>query len=424
MSLRMNFGSTAASRAVYALSQWLLLVCVARLESPEQLGEFAYALAVVSPLIIFAQLNMRAYMATDSDSKFTFGDFLNAQIVTLVLAMAGAIAVGWAGGQSGHAFLVILAVVLYKSVESISGIHYGALQREERMSPIAVSVTAHGVLAVLAMAVATAVFGNVLYGAVGIAAAWMIILVAYDVPQSRRFRALPAADDATPLTSRRVWNVIVCCFPLGIVLAMLSLRINIPVYFVQAEWGSAHVGFYSAIAYFVVAGNMITGSLLQAAAPRMANHHRDGRVDAGRKLFVKLMFVATAVGAAGVVGAWAVGRPLLEWVYGIEYGQHYDVLVWVMGAAAVMYVSQLFGLALTVTRSFRWQVMAGATGIAATLALSAWLVPQHALVGAAQALLGGSLATLLANVVSAYARVPFLSFRSVPNRRRAPRVAP
>lgn len=424
MSLKRNFGSTAVSRAIYALSQWLLLVCVARLASPGQLGEFAYALAVVSPIIVFAQLNMRAYMATDSNNKFTFHEYLYAQIVMLAAALVLIAGLAWAGWQGWPAFLVTVAVGLYKSIESISGVHYGALQRDERMSQIAISVVAHGLVAVVVMASATASFGNVVFGAWAIAVAWAIILFAYDAPQSKRLRTRDGTDDHVRLTGTGIWQVITCCLPLGIVLAMLSLRINIPVYFIQAVWSSEQVGFYSAIAYFVVAGNMITGSLLQAAAPRLANHHRDGFVRLGRTLFIKLTVVATTVGAIGVVAAWGIGRPLLEWVYGAEYARHHDVFVWVMVAAAVMYVSQSFGLALTVSRSFRCQVMAGVAGIAVTLVLSAWLVPVHGLIGAAQALFGGSFATLLANMIAAYARVPFLSLRPVLAERSQPDTAP
>lgn len=408
MSLRAGFCWTAASRLTYAFSQWLALALVARFASTQQLGEFAYALAFVGPIIVFAQLNMRGFMATDATTQFGFSDYLGTQLFTIAAAMlviAGAAA--WMN-KGGVGAALLLLVGAFKSIESVSGIYYGAMQRNERMREIGISVIAHGLSAVAMMAAALILSGSVAHGAIGTAVAWLAILLAYDA------RVAPASVKVrlcSEINLARIWAVMACCLPLGVVVAMLTLRFNIPAYFVKAELGAAQVGVYSIIAYFMVAGNMITGSLLQVVAPRFTNYYRDQRRDDTRRLIMKMMGIVGAIGAAGILGAWALGSEVLSLLYGQKFETQWEVLVWVMVASAIMYVAQLFGLVLTVLRSFRQQILSNSTGIFAVTLFSVWLVPYSGLIGAAQALCAGALATCLANVIAVYLLRPALLFR-------------
>lgn len=411
MSLRANFTWTAGSRAIYAASHWLLLILVARLAGVEQLGQLAYALAVTGPIVVFAQLNMRGFMATDAALQFRMVDYRRAQQLSLTVAMGVIVAVALTCDSAALA-MTILLVGLYKAVESLSNIYYGAQQRLERMREIALSVAAHGVTAVLAMGAVLAVGGDVVVGAAAILLLWSFLLLGFDARQGQRVDpSRPNVDATWALRGLAAWKVIVACFPLGLVMALLALRINIPTYFLQSHAGSSTVGYFSAVAYFLVAGNMFTGSLLQAAAPRLAKLSHDGRVQDALRLFLRLGLVAGGIGLVGIVFAVVLGEPLLGAIYGPAFAELRPVLIWIMVGAAFMYLSQWWALALTVTRRFRVQIAANLVGVLGTVVLSAWWIPAQGAGGAAQAFTGGALLTCVICGVLAHKRVPFLRGR-------------
>ncbi len=66
LSLRRNFAWNLLGETSYSLGQWLLLVLLARLQSPEIVGQFAYALAVTAPVYLLVGLNLRVVQATDA----------------------------------------------------------------------------------------------------------------------------------------------------------------------------------------------------------------------------------------------------------------------------------------------------------------------------------------------------------------------
>jgi O-antigen/teichoic acid export membrane protein len=177
--------------------------------------------------------------------------------------------------------------------------------------------------------------------------------------------------------------------PLGVVMVLISLNTNIPRYFIEHFLGETALGYFAALAYVMVAGYTVMGALGQSATPRLARYYQSNR-SAFKRLLAKMMLVAAAVGAAGILVAVLWGRPLLTLLYRRDYAQHADVFVWVMIAAAISYTASMLGYGMTAARLFRAQVPLFATcslGITVTCAL---LMKSHGMIAAAYALVVGS----------------------------------
>ncbi|MEO1576475.1 MAG: lipopolysaccharide biosynthesis protein, partial [Pseudomonadota bacterium] len=378
MSLKKNFSLMTTGRGLYVVCQWLLLVTIARLADAEALGRFTYALALTSPIIIFTQFNMRAYMATDTGGEFRFVDYRLARLLGVAASLVVIAGLALIGGDDSVTLWVVLLVALYKGFESISDVHYGVMQKHERFRPFALSLVWRGALSVTSLAVALALTGSIIAGVAAVAVAWLGLLLIFDMPAAGRARR-GAGDTEGGLGS--AWPAIVACFPFGITLALMSLRINVPVYFIEARLGVDQVGYYSAVAYFIVAGRLVTGSLVQTSSPRLARLFNSGDLAAYRQLLVKLVGVALVLAVAGVAGAWLLGEWVLRLAYGAEYGAYARLLLLIMLAAGVGYFAQLTGMCLTVARYRRMLIVSNLLGTAAVAALAARLVPTMQLEG-------------------------------------------
>jgi O-antigen/teichoic acid export membrane protein len=65
LTLRQNFSWTFVGNIIYAASQWGMLVVLAKLGSPEMVGQFMRGLAVTAPIILFSNLQLRQIQTTD-----------------------------------------------------------------------------------------------------------------------------------------------------------------------------------------------------------------------------------------------------------------------------------------------------------------------------------------------------------------------
>ncbi len=359
------------------------------------LGEFTYALAIVSPVIMFSQLNLRAFMATDIKCQFEFSDYITTRLLSVFFALILiALIILVKNPEKEVAFLIVL-VAIYKLIESISDLYYGVLQKYENMSYISISLILHGLLALASMALAIYFYRSILFGALIIAFSWLSLLLFYDIPATvRRSKFL------FRLRWTNVPTVYKTCFPLGVIMGLITLRLSIPVYLIEAELGVDQVGYYSAVAYFLVAGNLVITSLIQATGPRLAHYYHQRESKRVTGFIIKLLLVSGSIGVFSIVLALYIGDFILMLLYGDGFIHLNTLLIWIIVAGSIGFLSQVMGLFLTVARLFKYQVISNLIGIISVAVLSYLFVPTYGVEGGAYALASGNGLIFLFNMIS------------------------
>ncbi len=394
--LRHSFGWTLVGHVVYAGCQWGILVVLAQLARPEDVGAFALAYAVTAPLFLLAGLSLRSSQATDAARGFRFADYFGVRIAGMAVALAITAVVVAVSHFDATTRLVVFVVGVSKAVEGLSDVHYGVLQQNERMRPIAISLVWRGVLALASVAAVLFAGGGVVAAAAVLAIDWAVVLVAYDIPAART--VLRASGEARrPRLSRRpAMRIVATCLPLGAVIMLVSLQISVPRYFIEHRMGAAELGVFAALASLLTVANVVVSAMGQTATPRLATYFHEGRVDAFRRLLSVLVAAGVALGAGGIALSLVAGEPLLRLVFGPTYAARAGVLHVLMATGLLLYVGSLLGFALTAARLFTVQLPIFAVTTLACAGGCLWLVPRHGLSGAAW---GWALSALM-NVVS------------------------
>ena len=412
LSLRANFSWTFAGNAAYVGCQWGMLVVLAKLGSPEMVGQFALGLAITAPVIMFTNLQLRSVQATDARREYLFGDYLGLRLTTTALALLVILGIVLVSGYRWETALVILAVGIAKAFEAISDAFYGLLQQHERMDRIAKSMVIKGLLSLVALGVGVHLMGSVFWGAVGLAVAWALVLVGYDIRSGALIlNPLPQAGGAAPnegdqeAVLRPLWGVKTLArlawltLPLGFVMMLISLNSNIPRYFIERYLGEHELGIFAALAYLQVAGTTVVGALGQSASPRLAKYYAAGNGPAFRTLLLKLVGIGALLGGAGMLAALVAGREILTLFYRPEYAKYVDVLVWLMVATGTGYAGSFLGYGITATRAFSRFTVPYLIVTAIVIGFSMLLIPTYGLVGAAWASGAGSLAGCIMPII-------------------------
>ncbi len=394
--LRHSFGWTLVGHVVYAGCQWGMLVVLAQLARPEDVGTFALAYAVTAPLFLFAGLSLRSSQATDAARGFRFADYFGVRVVGMATALAITAVIVAVSHFDATTRVVVLVVGASKAVEGLSDVHYGVLQQHERMRPIAVSLVWRGVLALASVVAVLAAGGGVVAATAVLALDWAVVLVAYDMPAARAVLRASGEARRPRLARRPAMRIVATCLPLGAVIMLVSLQLSVPRYFIQHRMGAAELGVFAALASLLTVANVVVSALGQAATPRLASYFHEGRVDAFRRLLSTLVLAGAALGVAGIAVSLAAGEPLLRLVFGPTYAARAGVLHVLMVTGLLMYVGSLLGFALTAARLFTVQLPIFAVTTLACAGGCLWLVPRHGLSGAAW---GWALSSLM-NVVA------------------------
>ena len=407
LSLRVNFSWTLAGNVFYAASQWAIVATIAKLGSPAMVGQFSLALAITAPVFMFTNLGLRGVQATDAKEDFDFWDYAFLRVATTIfgLLIVGIILLF---SEYDPSLLLIVGVVgVAKASDSMSDVCYGLMQQRERMDPIARSMILRGGSSLVLLAVLLALSNSLLLAVAGMAFSWIVVFALHDVRKVRPFLphqraptwfALDHSDGAWQARLSHAYKLALLALPLGFVMMLISLNVNVPRYFVEAEFGEEALGFYSALAYLTIAATTVVNALGQAAAPWLAQRY----AAQDRKEFVVLLYkligIALALGLCGWLVARFLGGPVLTLLYTAEYASYTDLFAWFMAMTTGVLVSSVLGYAMTAMRRFRVQLPIFVAVVAVNVACCAWLIPQIGLTGAVWALIAATLVQGLASL--------------------------
>jgi len=365
-----------------------MLVLLAKLVRPELVGQYALGLAVVYPVMMFTNLQLRAIMTSGARRQTDFGHYLSLRLLTTSLALVIIFAITQVLRYGWELTVVVLMVGVAYAIETISDVYYARLQLHDRMDGISKSLIARALLSTVGLAVATYVSGSLIWGLAGVVLARAIVLIGYDIcerthglgEQSKWFSPNKALTPRFDLRAHRelLWTSL----PLGIVVLLTSLYSTVPAYFIKHSLGERDLGIFTAIGFMISVGNMAVVSLGQSAFTRLARSFAAGNLAAYSSLLAKLLAFGATLGVCGMVVSKLAGREILTILFRPEYAERAELLPWIMAVGGVLFMAQFLGFGMTAAGYYNSQVI---LNILANLSLFAgcyWLVSRQGLLGA------------------------------------------
>lgn len=382
MSLHHNFSWMFIGNLVYVLSQWGMLVFLAKYGSIEMVGLYSLGLAITAPIIVFSNLQLRSIQATDAKTEFNFNEYLSVRLIMVTLAMIIISLIVILGDYKQETIWIILLIGLAKVLESISDIFHGLLQQKERMDYIGKSLILKGPTSLLALMVALWLTKSLIIAVVALCLVWFLRLLLYDLPKAGQYSFIKPQFNI--MTSKKI---IMLTLPLGIVSLLNSLNVNIPRYFVEHFEGLEQLGYFAAISYIMLVGNLIISSLGQAASPRLARYLFTGDTSSFKRLLMKLLLIGLLLGLIGIIVVYFYGNTILTIIYNPDFTRYNYIFILLMVASAIGYVTSLLNIGIVVARYIRIQPILSVVVLSISIVSCFMLVPKLGLIGAAYAVI-------------------------------------
>jgi O-antigen/teichoic acid export membrane protein len=406
-----------AGTAAVALSQYLIVVVLARAADAAAVGQYALGLAVATPVCLIAGLGLRTVLVTDPYGVADFARYRRLRLVSAGIAMAVTAVIALAiGGSTG---VVVGLVGVAKAIDAVLDIHIGLFQRVERIRQAGGCLIANAAATVAATLALLTVTPDAMAAALGSALGSLAAWAFYCVPSARSLlRALPVGEGRSargpagaPSSAphRSLAGLVWIALPLGLATFIAALGVSVPRYVVAYHLELAALGVFTAIGYIMVTANLIASATSQSLLPRMSRLFATGQHARLLRLTGSLAAGAMALGGVAVAACTVRGGDLLRLLYGPGYEPYAPALMIVVAAAGVSGAVFCVGTALNATRRFRSQLVASCVTLAVTTGLAVILVP-HGVVPAAWTLLlplvvdGGLKAVLLWRILRTAAR--------------------
>jgi len=290
---------------------------------------------------------------------------------------------------------VILLVGISKAIESLSDVVAGLLQKMERLDRVAISLMLRGVGSLVSFALVFWSTRSLPAAVCALVVVWAAVFLLYDLYQMHG--CAPGTHRLPGLRWNRLKTLARLSMPLGIVMTMLSLNVNIPRFILQHYGGAEEVGIFSSLAYLLVSVNLVVNAMGQAAITRLAGLFSAKEFSAFSVLLLRLSGLGALILFAGIPLAFGYGRTLLTLLYRPAYGEHTRTLAILVACAALGGVNYFVTCGLTAARSYRAQVPVILFSTITVTLSGAFLVPCFRMDGAALSLLLSSILLLIGN---------------------------
>jgi len=358
-----------AGNLASAAAQWLGLLLLARWTTPQAVGEYALALAICGPVILFANLQLSGLQSTDARSGFSFDQYVALRLVTTAAAFVVIVAATVVFGLALHAREVVAVLAFGRCCEAVSDAVYGALMRRSRFARVSRSLVTNAVLSAAGFSLCAFFTRDARWAAAGWSAGSCVTLGFVNLPAAIDVHlADRAGTGAAPVSllhgfthPRELTRLAAFALPMGVISMLLSLQANVPQYVINHFLGSSAVGVFALLSYPFLAGNIAVTAMGQAAAPQFANALEHDDAPAFRRVLALTMTGGAALGVAAVLAAWLFGERLLSIVYSAEYARYAALLTTIAAATAVRYACLPVGVAAAaVWTGVSWAGLQGA----------------------------------------------------------------
>lgn len=382
-SLRSNVVWTAIGNAAYLGSQYAILIVIAKLGSATLVGEFALSLAIAAPIFVLSQMQLRQVLVTDARRDAPFGAFFWTRAMASVVAFALCVSLVWAMHYDLR-FLAMSALLAgAKVAESQGDIAQGAMQRNERMDLVALSLTLRGLVGLSAVALTMGTGGSLLMACGTLAASWWLVLVVVDLPlvKSR------AIEESLTWNWDGPWarHLMRMSMPLTLAAGVGALCGTLPRYFLERYEGADAVALFSAAMAPIALMGLFTGALSQATLPRAAVYLQSGQSRAFRSIALKLAGLNVLIGAAIVGGMVLFGELFITIFFTPEFLGAVPIMI-ILGAGVALSGFAAYGMTvLAAGRHFTMQLVIAVAALLVQVAGCIVLIPRLGLDGAAWA---------------------------------------
>ena len=355
---------------IFAFSQWVILIFFARMTNQENLGQYALALAIVTPIFAVGNLQLRPLYILDvnSEQKYTYTHFYYLRLICSFIALACCLVLGLFFNVS---ILVLLLVGLLKFFESYSDIIYAYYNAHDQTQLISKSLFLKGTLSVLAVAVGLYLFdfytALILFLIVYLVV-WLFIDNLY-IQKTQEIKKMSL--DLGMMKS---------AIPMGISLGIVTLQSNIPRLFLDQYASIEAVGIFTVLSYFIIVGSIFINSICQYLSPRLTHAWNHNRAYF-KKLLSMALLIAGGLGLIAIFLSYFMGEFVLNLVYGAEYVAYTDAFVLTMVAGFILYLATVLGYTLTAIGFIKQQVYLFSIVLIFSVLVSYLCIPEYGIIG-------------------------------------------
>lgn len=380
-----------------AFNSLFFLIAVKLINGMNDAGIFTYAFALCTLFYVLATYFNRPYQVSEYKHHFSFNDYLTCRIILSIISFIVIFAISLISGFDTYKILVIILLLTFRVIESISDCFYGAIQKQGKLYQTGISLTIKALIGLVIFILVDIITKNLLISIIALTLVNIFFLIIYDLPNFRKLYT-----DKIKLTAQKTRKILKICFPIFLFSALSIYLSNCQKYILTYFEPNDIQTIFGILIMPATIISLVGAYLINPSINILSNLHIQKNYISFSKVTKKIFSTIIISGIIIFAVAFIIGIPIINFIFQINLNSYKPLFLIVMLAAIFFAICMIISSILTVLEKIKQQsIFYIITAIISTI-ISIFAIINFGIAGAIYSFLISSIILLICYIVAYY----------------------
>ena len=320
------------------------MIIVTRINGTNDAGIFTLAFSTACILYIIGVYAGRIFQVTVKENINAKQYIVNRTITTILMVI---ISIGFVliKGYDIYKAIVFIVICIYKALEAFSDVLYGVLQKNDLLHKVGKSFFAKAILSLVTFLLVDLITNNVIIASLMIIISNLIVICTYDFINVRKL-----IKKEEKIQFKNVFRIYKTGF-FVFAISFLGLYImNAPKYAID-DYLNEHIqAIYGIIIMPATVVGLFAQFIIHPYLNTIVKLYNDYEIEKIKKLVTRIIGAISLIGIICIAGAYLLGIPVLEFIYGLELQEYRWNLAFIILASTLSVIGTVYSSVLTTIR--------------------------------------------------------------------------
>ena len=373
-----NFVWNMVGSGIFSFVSMALSLCVIQIAGEKVGGVFSIAVTISQMMLYIAFFELRTFLVTDTNRKYTFSQYHGAKILTCTAMMFVSIAYVLVKKYVPYKAVVIILMCLYRMIDGYADIYEGEFQLNGKLYLSGKSMTFRSVLSAIALIVTLAISKNIVLSILLAIIVSFICVIIFNINIVKYYGKIKP-----DCRWNNVKSILYECFPFFIGAFLWVYILSASRIAVDNNMSSQSMSYYQVLFMPVSIVNLFATFFFRPALTSLSELYYGNEEKKFIKKIVVLLTMIMAFTVICVIGAYILGIPALSLISGCDLHAYRKLLIILMIAGGINSASFFMYYILTIMRKAKSILIGYITSAIITAVISNKFVEMKGLEGAA-----------------------------------------
>ncbi|MCF0125832.1 MAG: hypothetical protein HUJ68_08815 [Clostridia bacterium] len=327
-----------------AFNSLFFLVIVTRINGTNDAGIFTFAFSTACVLYIIGIYAGRIFQVTEKE-EINDKEYIVNRISTTIIMILVSIAFVIIKGYDIYKAEIFIIICLYKALEAFSDVIYGILQKNDLLHKVGKSFFAKALISIILFIIVELLTKNLIIASLMIVISNFIVIVFYDILNVKNI-----IKKEEKIKIKNVLRIYKTGFFIFAITFLGLYVMNAPKYAIDDYLSENIQAIFGIIIMPATVVGLFSQFIIHPYLNIIVDLYKDKKINEIKKIMKNIIIAIIIFGAICVAGAYLLGIPVLELIYGIELKAYKTNLLLIILASTLYVVGTIYSSILTTMR--------------------------------------------------------------------------